>query len=196
MFNDLDEFQDLNSAKDEEYKWLQQFSLSVDHAKSWAQYHVSEDHCVPVCEGTNSLLPLLRDKVNTLDMQCHTMKLNMKVVNALNPDQTPVDVSDCPVYALTKEAQYRFSGEFSNYFAMFGGLHIEQCLLVIHGQFIQDSGLIEILEICSLATIGIGSVDDVNQIKRARYCLQVASCALYRKLDDAVKKEDSTLAPG
>ena len=113
----------------------------------------------------NSLLLLLRDKVNTLDMQVHTMNLNIKAISALNPGQTPFDVSDCPVYALTKEAQFRFPEHFSKYFAMFRGLHIEQCLLVTHGQFIERSDLREILKTCSLATIGIGAVVDVNQIE-------------------------------
>ena len=103
------------------------------------------------------------------------MNLNIKT-SALNSGQTPVDVSDCPVYALAKEAQFRFPEHFSNYFAMFGGLYMEQCLLVTHGQFIEGSGLTEILEACSLATIGVGVVVDVNQIKRARYCVQVTPC--------------------
>ena len=98
-------------------------------------------------------------------MQVHTINQNIKAISALNPGQMPVDVSDCPVYALTKENQFRFPEHFSNYFAMFGGLHIEQCLLVTHGQFIEGSGLREILEVCSLATIGVGTVFDFNQIK-------------------------------
>ena len=99
-------------------------------------------------------------------------------MSALNSGQTPVDVSDCPVYALKKEAQLRFPEHFSNYLAMFGGLHIEQCLLVTHGQFIEGNGLREILEACSLATIGVGAVVDVNQIKQARYCVQVTLFSL------------------
>ena len=78
---------------------------------------------------------------------------------------------------------------------MFAGLHIEQCLLVTHGQFIEVRGLREILEACSLATIGVGAVVDVNQIKRARYCVQITLCSLYRKLVDAVKADGSTLDP-
>ena len=35
---------------------------------------------------------------------------------------------------------------------------------------------------CSLATIGVSVVVDVNQIKRARYFIQVVLCALYQKL--------------
>ena len=76
---------------------------------------------------------------------------------------------------------------------MFGGLHIEKCLLVTHGQFIEGSGLREILEASTLVTIGVGAVVDVNQIKRARYCVQVTLCSLYRKLVDAVEADRSTL---
>ena len=186
-FVDLTNYPDLERAKLEEQKWLNQFVSAAEPAKSWAQYHIQEKNIQPpTIEDTNSLLPLLRDKVNSLDMQVHTMRLNKKAVSALNPGQTPVDMSDCPVFAFTKEAQYRLADEFSDYFAMFGGLHIEQCMLVTHGQLIAGSGLKEILESCSLATIGAGAVVDVNQIKRARYCVQVALCSLHRKLVEAV----------
>ena len=66
----------------------------------------------------NSLLPLIRDKINTLEMQCHTMMLNIKAVNVLNPRQTPVETSDFPVYALTKEAIYCFPDTFIGYIAI------------------------------------------------------------------------------
>ena len=77
---------------------------------------------------------------------------------------------------------------------MFGRLHIEQCL-VTHGQFIEGSGLREILDAYSLATIGVGAVVDVNQIKRGRYSVQLTLCSLYGKLVDAVKADGSTLHP-
>ena len=57
------------------------------------------------------------------------------------------------------------------------------------------SGLKENLDTCSLSTIGVGAVVDVNQINRARYCVQVTLCALYRKLIDAVNKTGSSLDP-
>ena len=52
----------------------------------------------------------------------------------LNPGQTPVDISDQPAYALTKELQFDHPEMFSQYFPIFKQLHIEQSLLVIHGQ--------------------------------------------------------------
>lgn len=74
-------------------------------------------------------------------MQCHSMRLNNKAVNALNPEQMPVDTSDCPIYALTKEAICCFPDKFAGYCAMFESLHIEQSLLVKHGQLVDCSGL-------------------------------------------------------
>ena len=109
----LFEHPQLDLAKTEEQQWLQQFGSFADSAKSWAQYHIHEK-CIqpPNVKDTNSLLPLLRDRGNTLDMQVRKMHLNIKAISALNPGQTPVDVSDCPVYALTKEAQFRFLEQF------------------------------------------------------------------------------------
>ena len=133
--------------------------------------------------------------MNTLEMECHTMRLNIKAINALNPGQAPVHTSDCPTYTLTKEAIYRFPDKFPGYCAMFGGLHIEQCLLVVNGQLLDDSGLKEILETCSLVTIGVSAVVGLNQIKHALYCVQVVLCSLYRKLVEAAKTDNLLLEP-
>ena len=104
-------------------------------------------------------------------MQCHTVRLNIKAISALNPGQALVDTSDCPIYALTKEAIYRFLDKFPGYCALFVGLYIEQCLLVVHGQLVDGSSLKEFLETCSLATIDVSAVAGVNQIKSALYCV-------------------------
>ena len=98
-------------------------------------------------------------------MQVHQMNLNIKIISALDSGEASVDVSDFPVYVLTKEAQFRFPKHFSNYFVMFGGLHIEQYLLVTHGQFTEGNGFTEIFETSSSATFGVGTVVNVNQIK-------------------------------
>ena len=84
-----------------EEKWLQ-LSVSTEAPKSWAQYHIEESkRDLQSTEDIISLITLLQDKVNTLNMQVHTLRLNQKAVNALNSSQTPADVSDCPVFAMT-----------------------------------------------------------------------------------------------
>ena len=75
-----------------------------------------------------------------------------------------------------------------NYFAMFDGLHIEQCLLIVHGQLIENSGLKDILETCSLTTVVVGAVLDAKHIKRSRYCAQVTLCPVYQILMKHLRK--------
>ena len=65
--------------------------------------------------------------------------------------------------------------------------------LVCHGQLILGSGLHEILKVNKFTLLGTSSIVDVNDIKRARYCLQVALCALYCKLCDAHQNAGSSL---
>ena len=48
------------------------------------------------------------------------MSMNIEWTDILNPGQTPVDVSDQPVYALIKELQFCYPDKFSKYFAIFG----------------------------------------------------------------------------
>ena len=128
-------------------------------------------------------------------MQAHLMQLYMKWTVVLNPGQTPVDVSDQPVYALTKELQFRHPEMFSQFFPIFGQLHIEQSLLVFHGQLIERSGLVQILTENKSFMIGLSVVVDVNNIKRARYTLQIALCALFIKLCEAVSVSETDLSP-
>ena len=61
--------------------------------------------------GINTILPLLRDKVSTFNMQAHLIQLNVKWTAVFG--QIPVDVSNQPVYALTKELQFRHPEMFS-----------------------------------------------------------------------------------
>ena len=163
----------------EETAWLEKVSSSSVF-DSWSKHHSQMNRFSVLVPGVNAIPPLIPEPVHTLIMQYHCMKIIMQTVNFLNPGQIPVDVSDQPVYALTKELQWRKPEEFGEnfYFAMFGGLHLEHALLLIHGELIQGSGLYEILHINNLSIIGTGAVVRANHIKQARYCLQVALCNL------------------
>ena len=119
---------------------------------------------------------------------------NIKCTKIINPGQTPVDCSDQPVFALTKELQFRFPKMFQNYFPLFGGLHIEEFLLFLHGKLIKVSGLMESLNLQKLWTIGLSAVVDVNGIKIATYCVQVTLSTLYIKLNDATALDNLNIA--
>ena len=82
---------------------------------------------------------------------------------------------DQPVYALTKEIQWWKPETFgkSSYFSLFGWLHIEKVLLIVHGEFFKGSGLNNNLSASDLSIIGAEVMVNVNHIKQARYYLQV-----------------------
>ena len=69
-------------------------------------------------------------KVNTI-----VWNIIMKTIEYLNPGQISVDVCDQPLYALRKEVQYKNSEKIGpgKYFCLMGSLHIEMCILVLHG---------------------------------------------------------------
>ena len=106
------------------------------------------------------------------------MHINKKTAEFLNPGQTPVDGCDQPVFVLTWELQHRYKETFgrTKYFCLFGGLHIEKALLVIHDELIKGSGLESVLSASDLSIIGTGAMVNVNITKQARYCLQVSVC--------------------
>ena len=141
-----------------------------------------------------TILPLIREKVHTLDTQYHCVDIISKTINVINPGQTPVDVCDQPVCALTKQIQWKFPARFGNfsYFSLFGGLHVEKSLLTVHGEFIKGSDLPELLGQSNLSITGIENTTvDVNHIKRARYGLQISACVIYHKLKEAYLSSDS-----
>ena len=107
----------------------------------------------------------------------------------------PVDPSDQPVYVLTNELQFRHPEMFSQYFPIFEQLHIEQSLLVIHGQLIEGSGLVQILTKNKFSMIGLSAAVDVNNITRARYTLQITLSALFIKLHEAASVSETNLSP-
>ena len=110
------------------------------------------------------------------------MEIIKHTIAYLNPGQTPVDVRDQPVFALTKEIQRRYPEKFGSgsYFCLFGGFQYEQCMLTIHGKLIKGSGLENILSNIDMSIIGTGALVHANHIKMARYCLQVSLCAVFK----------------
>ena len=178
----------------DEYEWLES---AYDAEKSvwvpWAKHHSSKKRTNVRSLDISAIIPPIDEPVHTLDMQFHCMELIIKIINALNPGQIACDTADQPIFKLTKELQIKFPELFGpdKYFCIFGSLHIEKSILIILGKLIEKSGLDAIMLICGLSIVGADSLVTVNDIKRARYCLQVAACVIYLKLKDAYKDSGS-----
>ena len=135
----------------------------------------------------NVPLPLIDYKSSTIELQFHLMKI-AEYTQYLNPGLVAVGFSDQPLYALKKMIQWAHLDLFLKYFCFMGGLHIEQAALVSVGQLMTGSGMEDMVSYPSLDTIGLkAAVCDVNNIKKARYTLQVIAVVLTRKLQDAYK---------
>ena len=122
------------------------------------------------------------------------MEIIKQTIAYLNPDQTPVDACDQPIFALIKEIQWRYAENFGSdsYFCVFGGLHFEQRMPAIHGELIKDSGLENILSNINMPIIETWALAHANHIKQARYCFQVSLCALFLRLKDKKNKSGLT----
>ena len=169
----------LANAINDERLWLQNFE-SQNHA--WSSYHASRKKGSTNICWVDTILSLIREKVNILATQYHCMNITSKTISVINPNQTPVDTCDQPVYALTKQTQWRYPELFGNskYFSLFGGFHIEKALLIVHGEFIKGSGLDKLLGQSNLSITGMeNTVVNVTDIKRCRYGLQISACAIY-----------------
>ena len=64
-------------------------------------------------------------------------------------------------------------------------------MFIIFGRVIKGSGLDEIMYTCGLPIVEGDSLVTLNDIKRARYCLQVGVCVIYLKLKEAHRHSES-----
>ena len=100
----------IDDTLNDELQWLCVVVAALDDKKLivpwWSRYHASCKRKPIDPPGINTILPLLRDKILTLNMQAHCMLLNISSVKVLNEDQTPVDTGDQPLFALSMEAKY------------------------------------------------------------------------------------------
>ena len=175
-----------DKGKSEEIYWLNQ--ADSETCVAWSSFHAKSFNIEDQCPGINALMPLINKKVSTLEAQYHLMCIIKKVIHYINKHQIPIDVSDQPVFAHSKQLQLRLPMEFGldKYICLLGDLHIEQSLLVMHGELIKGSGLDTIMQHANLSTIGTAAaIVDANHIKRSRYCSQVSVVTIYKLLKAA-----------
>ena len=84
-------------------KILLRLSSCENSGVAWSSYHATYKRNQVETVGASSILPLLQDKVHTLDMKYHCLDIMKDTVSQVNQNQTPLDVCDQPVYALTKQ---------------------------------------------------------------------------------------------
>ena len=150
----MDSTEILKAARDKEFQWLLLVANLAEFKPNTSPsvYHSRKEAVQGRVKSVNSIL-LPPQNVATLIMQKHCIEVKKAAVYILNPGQIIVDVSDQPIYALSKQLQIMFANEFGpgKYFSILGKLHIEKVLLVIHGQLVVGCGLSQLLDVSNLS---------------------------------------------
>ena len=101
----------IDGALNDELQWLCIVVAALDNESlivpGWSRYHASCKRKPIDPPGISTILPLLRDKIHTLNMQADCMLLNINSVKVLSEGQTPVDIYDQALFALSMEAKHR-----------------------------------------------------------------------------------------
>ena len=75
-------------------------------------------------------------------MQTHMMRIHKKTTHHVNPGQSPVCVTDLPLYVQQNKAQKLFSDDLGEdkFVCMLGMLHTEMTMQECGGQLMSGSG--------------------------------------------------------
>ena len=135
-----------SDALNDELQWLCVVVAALDDKNlivpGWSRYHASSKRKLIDPPGINTILPLSRHKVHTLNMQAQCMLLNINSVKLWNEGLTPPDTCNELLFGILMEAKYQNPVLLNDYVVLFSTLHIEQSFLGIHADLINGSGLL------------------------------------------------------
>ena len=102
---------------------------------SWSAYSGKYATNVNIIKSISSMLPLFKEDSHSVTLMIHAFKLIKKVIDFLNPGQTPVMIIDQPLYAIAKNIQWNMPERYGKdkLVVMLGGLHIEKGFLAMIG---------------------------------------------------------------
>ena len=133
-------------------------------------------------------MPLFYEIAATAAMVKHGMTVQLKAIQYLNHDQTPVTVFDAPLFALAKLVQWKWPdthGE-GKHVVMMGGLHIEMAMWSTFGDYLEGSGWGAALTQAGVASFGtVDSFFKASHLMRTRYAHQVSAVALAKLQEEA-----------
>ncbi|KAL5270870.1 hypothetical protein ACHWQZ_G001513 [Mnemiopsis leidyi] len=165
-----------------------------DQAYTSNVYHSKED-TKEKPKVINSILPIFDEPPNTADNMLHFIKVVKDVVQHLNPGQYTIIGVDQPLYALGKKIQlsgYHPEVDITKVFLIMGPLHIQQELLIIHGNLIEGTGLLQSMNDCEMSFEAPGTAAvNANFITRAFYLVQVIAASLGSLLNEEFQSSGS-----
>lgn len=83
-----------------------------NEAISWSAYNSRSSVDISSYKSTSTMLPLIKDNVNSPSVVRHTMDIVISTTRKINPTQTPVWTGDQPVYAIAKQIQWLYPEKY------------------------------------------------------------------------------------
>ena len=163
------------------------FSSDSKMPVSWSAFFEEQSN-LPQAKCISSLLPLLKDNINSPAVVMHSMKIIQKAISVLNPNQTPVITADQPVYAISKNIQWKYPNIYGEdkFVVMMGALHIEMATLKMIGNWLTGSEWADLLVSAGIYTVCTAeSLLTASHLKRVRYSHQITAASLRLLLMEA-----------
>lgn len=155
---------------------------------SWSVFNTRKNES-NLIQVINSILLLLRQNVAAYSMQKYFAEILKTAIDILNLGQVKVNMSDQPVYALSRRFQHIYSEGYGpgKYLPMFGGLYSERALLEVHDPLIGRSGLFQFLDQSNSITEAANVLGHISSIFSAKiiidgYVLQVCLCVTFKAM--------------
>ena len=109
-----------------------------------------------------------------------------RTVHHLNPGQPIVTTLDQPLYAIAKKLQWYLEKFGSTKFVfVLGSLHTEMAMVSTLGDWLKDSGWLELLSAAKVTGTGNQALLTGKQVSKSKYCHQVTAFVLHRLLKNA-----------
>jgi len=177
--------------------WLTAVESSVsdelkDSKVAFASYHAQANTQPVTAVCNDTLLPLLRDHIQSPATVRHLMNVITHIVSTVNNGQAPVITADQPVYAVAKYIQWKYPDRYGEdkMVVMMGGLHIEMAVQNMIGKWLKGSGWADIFFKAEVATAGrCDALLKSSHVKRYAHEVRIASLFIVR---NEVFKADMT----
>ena len=163
-------------------EWLENSEKS-----SWAAFHAQrEEHLNKFKEDRSALLPIWRDDSKSPATIKHVLEQLEKTVQHLNPGQPIVTTLDQPLYAIAKKLQWYLEKFGATKFVfVLGSLHTEMAMVSTLGDWLKESGWLQILAAAKVTGTGNQALLTGKQVSKSKYCHQVTAFVLHSLLKDA-----------
>eukprot|EP00116_Pleurobrachia_bachei_P000461 sb/3460723/ len=172
-------------------EWLE------DHHLPWAEFNSNEikgsGEAREHVKVHYSHFPLLTESINSHSAVARSLKMHRHAHIIISPMQFAIiSACDQPVYARAMEVLWFFCQAYKfKHFILLGALHVQKAILLVFGQLVKTSGIIEILNACKFSIDGAGNVlQNVTDIAGASYIVQVVLCVIHRSYKEGVVQEN------